>query len=92
MRAAAAPRAWPLGPQARAARVSRERMDWFRNDVRPSMPCLVALGPELIVPAHFQKAGPPTVVVGLCTFAPVGAMEIVVDKGDPHGRLWLDEK
>ncbi len=31
------------------------------------------------MPAHFQKAGPPTVVIGLRTFAPVGAMKIVVD-------------
>lgn len=38
-----------------------------------------ALGPELILPAHFQKAGPPRVIVGLRTFAPVGEMKLVVD-------------
>jgi len=38
-----------------------------------------AIGPELIVPARFQNAGPPNVVIGLRTFAPVGAMQLVVD-------------
>ena len=38
-----------------------------------------AIGPELIVPAHFQNAGPPRVIIGLRTFAPVGEMKLVVD-------------
>jgi hypothetical protein len=37
------------------------------------------LSPELLVPAHFQKAGPPRVIIGLRTFAPVGPMKLVVD-------------
>ena len=37
------------------------------------------LGPELVVPAHFQNAGPPRVVIGLRAFAPVGAMKLLVD-------------
>jgi hypothetical protein len=38
-----------------------------------------AIGPELIVPARFQNAGPPRVIIGARTFAPVGEMKLVVD-------------
>lgn len=44
----------------------------------PSWPA-GAIGPALIVPAHFQNAGPPRVIIGLRTFAPVGEMKLVVD-------------
>jgi hypothetical protein len=69
---------WPLGSKHRVS-ISVDNAPVRGADGFAEAAIDGALGPELIVPAHFQKAGPPIVVIGVRTFAPVGPMKVAID-------------